>query len=381
MKKKIIFINIVILILVGCASKKLIFDENNKGEILQISKTTETKKPIQLKQTKQKLKGIYKEDKEVKKFIKSMVKNHNFKYNDLIHIFSLVEFQQKALDKILGKKRVKKPLTAKIKKPKKKRIRYGSWDRYRKIFISQKRVGMGVDYWLKHKDYLDKAYEVYGVPPEYILGILGVETIFGNYLGDYPVFDTLSTLTFSPNRRSKFFRNELEKFLIMVKDEKLDIDKIVGSYAGAIGLGQFMPSNYKIFAVDFNEDGVVDLWNPEDAIGSVANYFKKHNWKKDKMVTVRAKYKGTRFRKLKTGYKKTYSQKWLKRRHKITPREKLKDSKRVRLIKLSKGNFDELWMSSRNFYVITRYNHSAYYAMVVHQLGQEIKDEYLRQKK
>ena len=376
MKKKLILLKIAILVLVGCASKKLITDKIDENQTI-IEKVVEKIDKEEVKEIKLELTGLYKENEEVLNFINYMVENHNFKYNDLIYTFSQVTFQQKALDKVLGVKKKKKAVPKKRIKSNKKKVIWGSWDRYKRIFISNKRVNMGVDYWNQYKDYLDKAYEVYGVPPEYILGILGVETIFGNYLGEYPVFDTLSTLTFESNRRQNFFKNELEEFLLMIKNENLIINNIMGSYAGAIGLGQFMPSNYKFFAVDFNEDGIIDLWNPEDAIGSVANYFAQHNWKKDLPVTTRAKYRGTRFKKFKTGYRKTYSQKRLKK-YKIKAREKF-NSKRVRLIKLKKGKYDELWMASKNFYVITRYNHSSYYAMVVHQLGNKIKEQYLKQ--
>jgi len=389
MKTKLILLKIVILVLVGCASKKFILEkkDENRTQIEKITiniedrdKKSEEKaeKEEDVKEENLELTGIYKDNESVLNFVNYMVESHDFKHDDLIYTFSSVEFQQKALDRVLGIKK-KKVSVSKKKKRKGKKVIWGSWDRYEKNFISNKRINMGVDYWNQHKKYLDKAYEVYGVPPEYILGILGVETIFGNYLGEYPVFYTLATLTFEENRRQNFFKNELENFLVMVRDENLTMDQIMGSYTGAIGLCQFMPSNYKHFAVDFNEDGVIDLWNPEDAIGSIANYFSKHGWKRDLAVTVRAKYKGKRFKKFKVGYKKTYSRKWLKKRHKIKPRENF-NLKRVRLIKLKKGKYDEIWMASKNFYVITRYNHSAYYAMVVHQLANKIKDKYLEKK-
>ena len=193
-------------------------------------------------------------------------------------------------------------------------------------------------------------------------------------LEKYPVFDTLCTLAFEKNRRNKFFTRELREYLKMTKREDVDPREIKGSYAGAIGLGQFMPSNFEKLGVDFNNDGKVRISEPVDAIGSIANYFKQSGWKKGVPVATRVSYKGMRFNKHKTGYIHKYSRRYLKD---IYPKDKnFIYNDKVRLIKLERKKYDELWYGTKNFYVITRYNHSSYYAMAVHQLAQKIKQSY-----
>ncbi|SFV62744.1 Membrane-bound lytic murein transglycosylase B precursor [hydrothermal vent metagenome] len=181
-------------------------------------------------------------------------------------------------------------------------------------------------------------------------------------------------MAFEPNRRSKYFRYELKHLLLLSKKEKFNPKNVKSSYAGAIGLGQFMPSSYDLFAVDFNKDGRRSIQTTSDAIASIANYFKKNGWRKGEVVATRVSYKGDRYNKRKTGYKHKYSRNSLVG---ITPYNKLWSyNGKVRLIKLDRKNYDELWYGAKNFYVITRYNHSSYYAMAVHQLAQKIKNSY-----
>ena len=157
----------------------------------------------------------------------------------------------------------------------------------------------------------------------------------------------------------------------LCKTQKINPKNVNGSYAGAIGLGQFMPSNYEAYGVDFNGDGRVTLQRKQDAIASVANYFKKNGWRRGEPVATRVSYEGKRFRRYKTGYKKTYERKSLKG---IAPKTWWNYNGKVRLIKLEKKKYDELWYGAKNFFVITRYNHSSYYAMAVHQLAEKIKE-------
>ena len=208
------------------------------------------------------------------------------------------------------------------------------------------------------------------VPQEYVAAIIGIETVYGGNVGKYPVFDTLTTLAFEKNRRNKFFKKQLKKFIELSQTEKFNPKDVYGSYAGAIGLGQFMPSNYKAYGVDFNGDGRITLQKAGDAIASVANYLQKNGWRKNEEVATRVSYDGMRFRAYKTGYKKTYNRDDLKG---ISPKEKWDYKGKVRLIKLNKKNYDELWYGAKNFFVITRYNHSAYYAMSVHLLAMKIR--------
>jgi len=311
---------------------------------------------------------------EVKRMISELVKNQHFSKYELQRLFSHVKVQKSALRAFTPrhKQKRRKDTRTPAQKEKAKRVanRYGSWGRYSRHIVSDKRVATGITYVKKHRKIFERVEKKYGVPKEYIAGIIGIESAFGKNVGKYPVFDTLSTLAFEKNRRNKFFKKQLIEFLKLSKTEKFNPKNVKGSYAGAVGLVQFMPSNYKHYGVDFNKDGRISLQNPADAIASVANYFKKHAWRTGEPVATRVKYKGTRFTKYKTGYKYTYHRHYLKG---IEPREKWDYKNKVRLIKLNKKNYDELWYATRNFRVITRYNHSAYYAMAVHQLAQKIK--------
>lgn len=281
--------------------------------------------------------------------------------------FSLLSTFKKSPLRIFSRNPNRKPTKAE----KAKYTRYGGWNRYIKKKITSKRIEDGRAYLRKYRSTFERVEKEYGVPKEYIAAILGIESAYGKNVGKYPVFDTLSTLAFEENRRSKFFKKELEKFLILMHKHKIDPTKVKGSYAGAIGLGQFMPSSYEAFGVDFNKDGKVSLLHPHDAIASIANYLKKNGWRTDEEVATRVSYKGKRFRQYRTGYNKTYNRKELKGiKPKYSPWPYWG---KVRLIKLNTTNHDELWYGAKNFYVITRYNHSAYYAMSVHQLAEKIK--------
>jgi len=303
-----------------------------------------------------------------------LVKKYHFKKSELRKLFSNVKVQRSALRAFTPRhkqKRRKDTRTpAQIAKAKMLRKKYGSWGRYSRNVVSPKRVAQGVAYVRKHRKTFERVEKKYGVPKEYIAAIIGIESAFGKNVGKYPVFDTLSTLAFEKNRRNKFFKKELIAFLKLSKTQGFNPRNVKGSYAGAIGLVQFMPTNYAHFGVDFNKDGRITLQRADDAIASVANYFKKNGWRKGEPVATQVKYKGIRFRKHKTGYKHTYHRRHLKD---ISPRQRWDYTNKVRLIKLNKKTHDELWYGAKNFFVITRYNHSSYYAMAVHQLAQKIK--------
>lgn len=303
---------------------------------------------------------------EVKLFIDSLVRHHHFSRAYLNDLFSHVKFQKTALSYYVPSLRPKKS-------KKKKASRLGPWDYYERAFLKEVKVRRGVEYMHEHKDALLRAYRKYGVQPEYITAIIGIESHYGANTGKYPVFDTLATLAFEKHRRKRFFKSELKEFLLMTKREKVNPLDVRGSWAGAIGLGQFMPSNYRKFVVDFNGDGKKRMNDHTDAIGSVAYYFKRMGWRRSQPVAVRVSYPGIRFTSRRTGYNHRYSRASLKG---IEPREKFDYSGKVHLIKLRRYGFDELWYGAHNFYVITRYNHSSYYAMAVHQLAQRIKKAY-----
>ncbi len=312
----------------------------------------------------------YTENNETKAFIEQM--HNNFNYNK--------EYLYKLFKQVRKDPQVPHTITKKIVKPLSEEYRpQGSWDIFSRVHLENNQTALGVKFMTEHNKTLQKAYKKYGVPPEYITAIIGIESHYGKNRGVFYVFDSLTHLAFQKDgKRKKFYKHELQEFLRMCYREQVEPRAIKGSKYGAIGLAQFMPSNYKTLAVDFNHDGKIRISQPIDAIGSVANYFKKNGWKKDEPVGIRVSYEGNRFYGLKTGYAYKYNRKDLKG---IKPRRYFPYKKSVRLIKLEKEKYDELWYGTDNFYVITRYNHSDYYAMAVHQLAEKIKANYTKQYK
>ena len=310
----------------------------------------------------------YSKNSEVKLFIAKMVKKHHFSSWRLNTLFKNVTFQKRSLG-IFNPKYRKKVTVGK----KKVYAKYGSWTRYEKNLFSVEKVNLGISFLHQHKNIFQKVYKEYGVPPEYLVAIIGIESRYGVKRGSYPTFDVLVTLAFEKNRRSSYFKKELERFLTLSKKEKFDPKKVKGSYAGAIGLGQFMPSSYEHYAVDYNGDGRRSMQQIPDAIAGIANYLQKNGWRKWEPVAEAVAFKGVRYTDKKTGYLYQYPQshlKGLKTKYPWSYKEP------VYLLKLERYRYDELWFGATNFYVITRYNHSTYYAMAVHQLAQKIKRGY-----
>ena len=258
------------------------------------------------------------------------------------------------------------------------------WFKYHPIFLTEKRIDKGVEFWNKHQATLERAEQELGVPAEIIVAIIGVETYYGTYKGKYQVLDALYTLGFYHPPRAKFFRKELGEFFILSREENLPLTDIYGSYAGAMGWGQFISSSYRHYAIDFDNDGQRDLLNnPVDAIGSVANYFKKHGWKHHEPVAFPASVSGATFpeylsKDLK--YKHTWQE--LQQAGVSSPQTQaanIKGNAPAKLLEFdaqtigTNSQVKEYWVGLHNFYVITRYNHSPLYAMAVYQLSQEIK--------
>jgi len=289
-----------------------------------------------------------------------LVREKGFKRTDLEWILARVERQQRILNL------VSRPNSKRSPRP------TGVWTRYRAKFLTPDNISKGIDFWRRYGKVLRRAQARYGVPPEYVVAIIGIETRYGGYMGKHRVIDALATLAFDYPRRSKFFTGELESFLIMARDEGLDPFGPRGSYAGAMGWGQFMPSSFHRWAVDFDGNGRRDLWNPIDAIGSVANYFASHGWREGEPVAVRASANGAGAGAMKTGFDTSYSLAAL-RRHGITVPAGLNDRERVSLIKLDAAGGYQYWLGLKNFSVITRYNHSSYYAMAVHQSARALR--------
>lgn len=293
-------------------------------------------------------------------FIDKMVNKHGFDRQQLQEILS----QAKRLDSVLRLMDNQAPTTS-VKPPSGPN---GAWLRYRKKFITPDNVQNGVVFWNQYEDALNRAWQVYGVPPEIIVGIIGVETRWGRVMGKTRILDALATLSFNYPRRAEYFSGELETFLLMARDEQDDPLNLKGSFAGAMGYGQFMPSSYKQYAVDFSGDGHINLWDPVDAIGSVANYFKAHGWVKGDQVAVMANGQAPG---LPNGFKTKYSISQLAAAG-LTPQQPLGNHQQASLLRLDVGTGYQYWYGLPNFYTITRYNHSTHYAMAVWQLGQAV---------
>lgn len=294
-------------------------------------------------------------------FVTEMETKHQFDRKTLEILFSKVERKQSILDAI------SRPAE-----------RSKSWGEYRDIFLTTKRIKAGVEFWQQNQKVLAKAEEQYGIPAEIIVAIIGVETFYGRQAGRFRVMDALSTLGFEYPKRGPFFRKELVNFLLMTREQGLEPLALKGSYAGAMGYPQFIPSSFRNFAIDFNDDSKVDIWNNStDAIGSVANYFKAHGWKSDKPVLAVAKVSGKNYRQAlqkKLEPEQTISQLKSLGWKFSTP---VVNNTKARAIELTGKQGLEHWVTLPNFYVITRYNHSTLYAMAVYQLGQAIKTKRL----
>ena len=304
--------------------------------------------------------GDFANNPNAQQFIDKMVNKHGFDRQQLQEILS----QAKRLDSVLRLMDNQAPTTS-VKPPSGPN---GAWLRYRKKFITPDNVQNGVVFWNQYEDALNRAWQVYGVPPEIIVGIIGVETRWGRVMGKTRILDALATLSFNYPRRAEYFSGELETFLLMARDEQDDPLNLKGSFAGAMGYGQFMPSSYKQYAVDFSGDGHINLWDPVDAIGSVANYFKAHGWVKGDQVAVMANGQAPG---LPNGFKTKYSISQLAAAG-LTPQQPLGNHQQASLLRLDVGTGYQYWYGLPNFYTITRYYHSTHYAMAVWQLGQAV---------
>lgn len=291
-------------------------------------------------------------------FIEQMVKEHGFPRRDLEVVFAGAQLRPSVIE------RITRPAEAL------------PWHRYRKIFMIEKRIRGGAEFWRSHKQTLSRAESEFGVSPEVIVAIIGVETQYGKYLGKDPVLESLATLAFNYPKRSRFFTSELEEFLLLSREERFEPLAIKGSYAGAMGLPQFISSSYRRLAIDFDGDGRRDLLsNPSDAIGSVANYLNVHGWRRGETVAVQARVNGSGYRTLiDKGIKPSTAVDDLAN-YGVTPQGSVR-GQRAALVEMEASKSKEFWLGFDNFYAITRYNHSALYALAVHQLSQAIRQSF-----
>ncbi|HHQ4599867.1 lytic murein transglycosylase B [Aeromonas veronii] len=251
------------------------------------------------------------------------------------------------------------------------------WHRYRPLFVTPDRIRDGQQFWQQHAETLARAEQTYRVPASLIVAIIGVETFYGRQMGRHPVLDSLYTLGFHYPERADFFAKEFAQLVVLAKEEGWQLDALKGSYAGAMGMGQFMPSSYRHYAVDFDGDGKRDLFaNPVDAIGSVANYFASHQWRWGESVVEPAQIGLMAVEPL-LRPEPELTQQWSELAaagiELATP---LAPQTPVKLLAFAQADGPEYWVARHNFYVITRYNRSPLYAMAVYQLSQAIQEAY-----
>jgi membrane-bound lytic murein transglycosylase B len=288
---------------------------------------------------------------DVTSFVARMERDHGIPAEETRRVLSAAEIQPPILEAMRRPAEKVKP-----------------WHEYRQIFLTDKRIDAGVQFWHEHRGELERISADTGVPPEIIVGILGVETFYGRITGRYRVIDALSTLAFEYPPRSRFFTSELEQFLLLAREQGIDPHTATGSYAGAMGGPQFISSSYRAYAVDASGDGRVDLWeNWTDIMGSVANYFTAHGWQNGETIVTRIPgdipadllSDGLRLdrdlsRLVEFGVSDGEAQK-------------------VMVFELEAENGPQYWVGHKNFYVITRYNRSNMYAMAVYELGQAVR--------
>lgn len=248
------------------------------------------------------------------------------------------------------------------------------WKDFRVGLLSRQRIDAGVRYWAENDVWLQRARDTFGVPEELIVSIIGIETLYGRNMGSYRVLDAVATLAFEVPARASFFQGELEEFLLLCRDLNLDPVALRGSYAGAMGAPQFIPSSYRRYARDFDGDGRIDLWtSPADAIGSVANYLKEFGWRWTGEVALRANVTDVQRADelVRLGVRPVHSAAQIEEKG-VTPHRPLRDGESAALMLFQGDGGPEYWLGLDNFYVITRYNRSQNYAMAVWQLSQEI---------
>ena len=292
-------------------------------------------------------------------FYKTMQDKHGFSKAELDDWFAGVEVNQDIIDSM--NKPAEKVLT---------------WPEYQAIFLRKDRIEQGIEFWKKHEGILQKAHETYGIPVEIIVGLIGVETRYGRIMGRHDVFRSLYTLAFYYPRRAKFFTSELQAFLVLARDQEWTKNSIKGSYAGAMGYGQFMPSSYQAYAVDFDDDGKIELIdNVVDAIGSVANYIHRHGWEKDAPIVEKLTVDANKAEPLLSkGIKPDRLMADLTEAGLNLP-ENTQAKDKGTLFKLTSDK-DEYWLGYKNFYVLSRYNPRIFYTKAVLELADAIRIAY-----
>ncbi|TEU22050.1 MAG: lytic murein transglycosylase B [Gammaproteobacteria bacterium] len=303
--------------------------------------------------------------KSTQNFINKMVKEHSFNQDELLLIFSTIELTVAEKTKKKAKKK---------KKPKSKPM---AWDKYRGLFLTQDRIQNGVKFWRDNLATLKRAESTYNVPIEIIVAILGIETSYGHKKGTHPTLETLAKRAFGNYRRRNFYKKELESFLLMSRENAIPPLSVKGSYAGAMGYPQFIASSYRHYAVDFNQDGKIDLFSdPIDAIGSIANYFDKHHWHDFGEIARPISLSSTQLKHAKRSTNKPIKNAKYWRNKGLAIDTDISNKTKLAFVRLPQQKIDETWLTFWNFYILTRYNHDNRYAMAAYQLSTKVKQQF-----
>jgi membrane-bound lytic murein transglycosylase B len=298
--------------------------------------------------------------KQVQVFINDMVKHHHFDRSQLVATLRAARFQSQIIDS--------------MERPYEKK----TWDVYRALFLTPERLDAGVQFWQQNQQTLAKAEKQFGVPAPVIVAIIGVETLYGKHQGNYRVLDALTTLAFDYPKRSPFFTKELKEYLLLCREHGVSPTEYKGSYAGAMGKPQFMPSSYRFYAVDFTGKGHSNLMQDDrDVIGSVANYFHQHGWKMNELVAQPAALRGSKYKTLSTNTKHADYEYQRLLRSGVMPAKRLAHHpEKAGIIELMTNAGSSYWLAYPNFYVITRYNSSPQYALVVYLLSLQLQNRW-----
>lgn len=295
--------------------------------------------------------------KEVKQFINMMVKKHRFSREYMTRVIKSAKLDRDTLNRYTGRYKVG--------------TTNGSWERYKAHVLDKSSLKKAKVFKKKYYKILARASRQYSVDMDYIVGFMGVESKFGEYMGDYNILDALATLAFHKNRMKKFFKHEFKHLFLLAREKGYSITKLEGSFAGAMGCVQQVPSVARKHRSDFNHDGVTNPWDLEDCIGSIAKFMYKKGWKKGAVVAVATSFKGKRYTKLRASHKRKRSLVQIKK-HGITPKTHF-PYKKAYLLKNRNKTHDDIWLGTRNFRILTKYNNSTSYGMAIHLVAKHVE--------
>ena len=295
--------------------------------------------------------------KEVQRFITMMVKKYHFKRSYMTSVMKSAKLDRDTLARYTGRYKVG--------------TTNGPWERYKAHVLDPVSLKKAKKFKKKYYRTLRRASKQYKVDMNYIVGFMGVESKFGEYTGDYNILDALATLAFNSNRMKKFFKSELKHLFLFAREKGYNITKLEGSFAGAMGCVQQVPSMARRHRSDFNGDGKTDPWDIEDCIGSIAKFMHKNKWRNGHVVAVPTKFKGKRFTRLKTSHRRMLSTKTIYKAG-IKPLKPFNES-RAYLLKTRNTTHDDIYLGGKNFRVLTRYNNSTSYGVAIHLIAQSVK--------